>query len=103
MHIESYLVKASCIFNYTSIIIYNSDCSIMKDLPKIYFPAVWIKQAASLDEDLGSLLRLISRLPLIGTILFYVILGIGVLLLCLVIFCVLYKSRKSSMILLKGE
>jgi hypothetical protein len=70
---------------------------LLKGLPKIYFPAIWFKQTARIDDKLGPQVKLVSLLPTIGSIVFYVILSLGVTLLLIVSICyVTMRCRKDE-------
>jgi len=50
---------------------------IFKGIPKIYFPAIWFKQTANVDDDIASQLKIITLVPLVGNIIWIVIFSFG--------------------------
>ncbi|OXA59423.1 Protein croquemort [Folsomia candida] len=52
--------------------------SILRNVPKIYFPAIWFRQTAHIDDSIGPEVKLLSIIPTIGFVIFYIILSTGV-------------------------
>lgn len=71
--------------------------SLFKDVPKTYFPAIWFKQTARIDNEIGPELRLLTALPDIGIISSLVLLSIGLTILIVVgIFYLTIRCRKED-------
>jgi hypothetical protein len=61
--------------------------SILRHAPKIYFPAIWFKQTARIDDTIGPQVKFLSLIPTIGAAVFYVILSAGITTLLVVGIC----------------
>lgn len=59
-------------------------------MPKIYFPMVWFRQVANVDDDISSELRGILLLSKLGLIISYIFLSLGLSILA--ILAVVYFS-----------
>ncbi len=61
-------------------------------MPKIFFPVIWFKQTALIDDIIGPQLKLLLLVPEIGSAGAYIILSIGVTI--VVIVAVVYASLR---------
>lgn len=71
--------------------------ALLKGVPKIYFPLMWFKEKARIDNELGPTVRLMSRMPMAGNILFGCLLGIGVILLIIAGGCFVKHRKKDKL------
>ncbi|CAL8102203.1 unnamed protein product [Orchesella dallaii] len=56
---------------------------ILRNLPKLYFPLFWFKERARIDDDIGSKIRLLNRVPGAGYVMFATMACIGAALLAI--------------------
>ena len=66
----------------------------LHDVPKIYFPAIWFRQTAHVDDKIGPELELLAALPSAGTISSLVLLSIG--LTTILVVGIFYLTRRCS-------
>lgn len=57
---------------------------IFQNLPKIYFPTMWFKMRARIDDEIGPQVRLVSRIPAGGYVIFTGMLCMGLFILIIV-------------------
>jgi len=61
-------------------------------MPRIFFPMIWFKQTAHIDDVIGPQLELLLLIPRVGTLFNFVILSLGISL--LVILGVIFVTLK---------
>ncbi|ODN02981.1 Protein croquemort [Orchesella cincta] len=68
----------------------------LKNLPfeKIYFPCIWFRQTAQIDESIGPMVRMVSNLPSIGSIASLVILSTGLSIIVILGICIMTRVCK---------
>ncbi|CAG7823679.1 unnamed protein product [Allacma fusca] len=70
----------------------TKEYTLLHDVPKIYFPTVWFKQTARIDDKIGPELAILTALPGAGTIISFVVLSLGVT--CLLVIAIFYLTRR---------
>lgn len=76
----------------------HPEYGIFKNVPKIYFPTMWFKERARIDDQIGPQVRLVSRMPTAGYLMFTGLLCMGLFILVIVggYYYTSFRKQKTS-------